>query len=119
ELTSSLKSMTEQLDKAEKALALLNQMAAAGTITPDKLELRRKLMMTKRTTEEEMQAAKERILDIEVSLDAVGKARIEISGTVYPGTKIVIGRYTRFIKDATTRVMIQLQRGEIILSSDF
>jgi len=119
ELTTSLKSLSEQNDKADKALSILDQLAASGTITPDKLELRKKLMMTKRTTEEDIAAVKDRILEIEISLDEISKARIEISGTVYSGAKIVIGRYTRFIKDATTRVMLQLQRGEIVLSSDF
>ncbi|MCI3918998.1 FapA family protein [Paenibacillus sp. TRM 82003] len=117
QLRASMKMIHENVDKSEKALHILDQMAAAGTLTPDKQELRSKLLATKRTSHDELNALKERIWEIESSLDQVDKARVTISGTVYAGTKVVIGRYTRFIKDSTTRVSLQMQGGEIMLSS--
>jgi uncharacterized protein (DUF342 family) len=119
QLRASIRSINENMDKTDKALHILDQMAVAGTLTPDKLELRSKLISTKRTSTEELAVAKERIFEIESSLDNIKKAMVEISGTVYSGSKIVIGRYTRFIKDSTTRVAFQLQGGEISLTSHF
>ncbi|WP_309121394.1 FapA family protein [Paenibacillus sp.] len=119
QLRTVTKQIADNLDKTDKALHLLDQMALAGTLTPEKLELRTKLLSTKRTSTEELGAARERIWEIETSLEDIEKAKVEIIGTVYSGTKVVIGRYTRFIKDATTRVAFQLQGGEITLTSHF
>jgi len=119
QLRSALKELAENSEKTEKALAILDQMAAAGTLTPEKMEMRSKLMAIRRSAAEELAATRERILEIESSLDDIEKARVEIIGTVFSGTRIVIGRYTRFIKDATTRVAFQLQGGEITLTSHF
>ena len=117
QLRSSIKHISENLDKTEKALTLLDQMAAAGTLTQEKFDMRTKLQAARRAATEELAAAKERIWEIESSLEDIEKAMVEITGTVYAGTKVVIGRYTRFIKDSTTRVAFQLQGGEITLSS--
>ena len=119
QLRTSVKQIAENMDKTDKALHLLDQMAVAGTLTPEKMELRSKLLSTKRTSTEELNAARERIWEIEASLEDIEKAKVEISGTVFSGTKVVIGRYTRFIKDATTHVAFQLQGGEITLTSHF
>lgn len=119
QLRSSVKAIADNVDKTDKALHLLDQLAAAGTLPPDKRELRTKLMSTKRTLSDELASAKDRIWEIESSLEDIDKARVEISGTVFSGTKVVIGRYTRFVKDSTTRVCFQMQSGEIVLSSQF
>jgi uncharacterized protein (DUF342 family) len=116
QLRTNMKTIAENVDKTEKALHILDQMALAGALTPDKLELRKKLISTRRTTAGELAAAKERIWDIESSLDDFDKAKVDISGTVYAGTRIMIGRYTRFIKDSTTCVSFRLKGGEITLS---
>lgn len=117
QLRTTIKRIVENIEKSEKALIMLDQMAAAGTLAPDKQELRSKLLSTKRTAGEELAATKERVWEIESSLDDIEQAKVEMIGTVYPGTKIVIGRYTRFVKDATTRVTFQMQGGEITMSS--
>ncbi|TLS49963.1 DUF342 domain-containing protein [Paenibacillus antri] len=118
-LRAASKQIADNLDKTDKALHLLDQMTLAGTLTPEKMELRTKLISTKRTSTEELGATRERIWEIETSLEDIEKAKVEIIGTVYSGTKVVIGRYTRFIKDATTRVAFHLQGGEITLTSHF
>lgn len=118
QLRASLRAVNENIDKSDKALHILDQMAAAGTLAPDKQELRAKLLSTKRTSAEELAMIKERILELESSINEIDKARITVSGTVYSGTKVVIGRYTRFVKDPATRVVFQLQGGEITLTSN-
>ena len=117
QLRAALKTVVESIDKAEKALHLLDQLALSGGLSPEKQELRTKLLSTKRTSGEELSRLKERIWEIESSLDDVEKARVEILGAVYPGTKIVIGRYTRFVKDATKHVQFRMLGGEIAMTS--
>ncbi|CDN44340.1 MULTISPECIES: DUF342 domain-containing protein [Paenibacillus] len=116
-LRKLMKTHGEALDKTEKALALLDQLAATGQISPDKLALRIKLGATKKQTSAELDEVRDRVLEIERSLEDSSTARVEVSGTVYGGTRIVIGRYTRFIKDPASRVSFRYIDGEITMGS--
>jgi Predicted polymerase, most proteins contain PALM domain, HD hydrolase domain and Zn-ribbon domain len=115
QLRSQQRQQSESLDKTNKALALLDQMAAAGQLSGDKLLMRSKLATTKRQTVEEMEIVKERILEIEKLLEDTENARVEAVGTIYGGTRIVIGRYTRFVKEPCSRVYFKLADGEITM----
>ncbi|MFD0959507.1 DUF342 domain-containing protein [Paenibacillus chungangensis] len=115
ELRQSIKNTYDSLDKTEKALIILNTMAASGQLTPDRLAMRVKLNATKRQANVELGEAKERMLDIEKMLEDTGRSKVDVSGTVYGGTKIVIGRYTKFVKDATQRVSFQYMEGDIAI----
>ncbi|MBW7473272.1 FapA family protein [Paenibacillus oenotherae] len=116
ELRQHLKSTGENLDKTEKALTLLDQLAAAGQLPSDKLALRIKLGATKRQAVEEMSVSRERILEIEKSLEDTDTARVDVINTIYGGTKIVIGRYTRFVKDPTQRISFRYSEGDIVMA---
>ncbi|WP_079910244.1 DUF342 domain-containing protein [Paenibacillus sp. 32352] len=115
QLRSQLKSVNENFDKTEKALALLDQLAAAGQLGPDKVSMRIKLNHTKKQIAEEQAGYKERIFEIERSLEDSDKAKVEVVSTIYSGVKIVIGRYTKFIKDHVSHVKFQLANGDIAM----
>ncbi|AGA58197.1 MAG: DUF342 domain-containing protein [Thermobacillus sp.] len=115
QLRTQQRQQSENLDKTNKALALLDQMAAAGQLTGEKLLMRSKLAMTKRQTMEEIEIVKERILEIEKLLEDTENARVEVINTIYGGTKIVIGRYTRFVKEPCSRVYFKFADGEITM----
>lgn len=116
---NDLRAVTRQLvesnDKTDKALTLLDQMAAIGQLTADKLALRVKLSATKRQTLEELAIAKERVLDIEKTLEDASTAQVDAVHTLWGGTKIVIGRYTRFVKEGSQRVTFRFSDGDIIM----
>ncbi|MFF2482624.1 DUF342 domain-containing protein [Paenibacillus sp. NPDC058071] len=114
DLRVSLKSHSENLDKTDKALTLLDQMAAAGQLSEEKLGLRIKLGATKRMAVSEIEQHRERILEIERMLEDTDKAKVDISHTIYGGVKIVIGRYTKFVKDSVQRVSFRYSEGEIV-----
>ncbi|WP_425415646.1 DUF342 domain-containing protein [Paenibacillus oryzae] len=115
ELRASIKTNHEALDKTEKALVILDQLAAAGQLSPDRLAMRIKLNSTKRQNAAEIEEAKERMFEIEKTLEETGRSRVDVSGTVYPGVKIVIGRYTKFVKDSAQRISFRLMEGDIAL----
>ncbi|MFC4598967.1 DUF342 domain-containing protein [Cohnella hongkongensis] len=114
-LKTSMRELSESLDKTEKALSMLDQMAAAGQLSGDKLALRVKLTTTKRQTTEELKAAKDRMLEIEKTLEDATTARVDAVHTLWGGTKIVIGRYTRFVKEASQRVSLRFSDGDIVM----
>ncbi|MNC73667.1 hypothetical protein D3C75_1249080 [compost metagenome] len=75
-----------------------------------------KLNATKQSYMRDEKRIKERVLEIEKMLEDTTKARVEVVKTIYGGSKIVIGRYTRFVKDATERVVFQYIDGDISLA---
>jgi uncharacterized protein (DUF342 family) len=115
QLRGQLKVHMETLEKTDKALAMLDQMAAAGLLSPEKVAMKIKLANSKKQSLEEQNQIKERILEIEKSLEDTEKARVEVASQMYGGTKIVIGRYTKFIKDPISRVYFRLLDGEIVM----
>ncbi|OCT13791.1 polymerase [Paenibacillus pectinilyticus] len=117
-LRNQLKILMENLDKTSKALSLLDQLAAAGQLSPDRLAMRIKLNNTKKQTIDEQLAIKDRMLEIEKSLEDSENAKVQVASTIYGGTKIVIGRYTKFIKDPTTRMTFRLSEGDITVSAN-
>ncbi|REK76534.1 DUF342 domain-containing protein [Paenibacillus paeoniae] len=115
ELRATIKQSYESNEKTEKALVILDQMAAAGQLTPDRLELRAKLNATKRQTSVLVEESKARMLEIEKTLEDTNRSKINVSGTAYGGIKIVIGRYTKFVKDSAQRVSFRLMDGDVAM----
>lgn len=118
QLRGQLKAQTDSMDKTEKALALLDQLAAAGQLTPEKLAMRIKLSNTKKQGAEEIERIRERIFEIEKTLEDTEKAKVVINSTIYGGSKIVIGRYTKFIKDPISRTCFQIVEGDIAMTTN-
>ncbi|QHW30042.1 DUF342 domain-containing protein [Paenibacillus rhizovicinus] len=116
ELRSQNKLLSENLDKTEKALALLDQLAAVGQLPPDRMAMRIKLGSTKRASVEEIAQNKERVLEIEKSLENTDRAKVDAVNVIYGGTKIVIGRNTRFIKDPMQRISFRYADGDIVMA---
>jgi uncharacterized protein (DUF342 family) len=117
-LRGQLRVLVENMDKSEKALTLLDQLAATGQLGPDKVAMRIKLNHTKKLALEEQNTIRERILEIEKSLEDSDNAKVQVVSTIYGGSKIVIGRYTKFIKDATSRLTFHLSDGDIVMTSN-
>jgi uncharacterized protein (DUF342 family) len=117
-LRLKLRDQLENQKKTEQALTLLDQLAAAGQLTSDKMAMRIKLNNTKRQSAKDIMEMKERILELETMLESAEQAKIEITSTIYGGTKLVMGRYTKFIKDPVSRVHFRLQDGDIAMSGN-
>ncbi|MDK8180704.1 FapA family protein [Paenibacillus sp. UMB4589-SE434] len=117
ELRVQYKNSMDNLEKTEKALRILDQFASTGQLTADRMEMRHKLNTTKKSVLAEQADMRERIFDIEKMLEDTVVARVDVNQTIYGGTKIVIGRYTRFVKDVCKRATFRLIDGEVNMSS--
>ncbi|MFC9708003.1 DUF342 domain-containing protein [Paenibacillus sp. NPDC056933] len=118
ELTDLRKEVREQmdaLDKTKKALTLLDQLAAAGQLSPDKMSMRIKLSATQKSALRLSEETKTRIFEIEKVLEDTSRARVDIHKMIYGGSKIVIGRYTKFIKDPVSRISFYYHDGDITM----
>lgn len=115
QLRAAIKEHAENLDRTEKALVILDQLAASGKLTPDRLAMRQKLIHTKSQSAALLSEAKERMLEIEKQLENSELATVSIRNQVFGGVKIVIGRYTRYIKDSTSSIVFKYEDGEIVM----
>ncbi|MDT0122297.1 FapA family protein [Paenibacillus sp. RRE4] len=115
ELRKEMREQMDSLDKTKKALTLLDQLAAAGQLTPDKMAMRIKLNSTQKSALHKSEEMKMRILEIEKVLEDTSRARVDILKMIYGGSKIVIGRYTKFIKDPVSRMSFYYQDGDITM----
>ncbi|WDM23873.1 DUF342 domain-containing protein [Paenibacillus polymyxa] len=116
-LRARLKQQTDSQDKTNKALTILDQLAAAGQLAPERMAMRIKLTSTKKSNEQELLETKSRMLEIERTLEDTSRARVEVKNVIYAGSKIVIGRYTKFIKDSLERMAFYYHEGDISMSS--
>ncbi|MDO3410674.1 FapA family protein [Saccharibacillus sp. CPCC 101409] len=116
DLHKRMRETAETMQKTTQALALLDQMALAGNLAPDKVALRLKLSVTKRQQDHDRSEVKERIFEIEQVLEDTERAKVVVSGTIYSGAKIVIGRYTKFLKEQASRVTFRYAEGDIVMS---
>ncbi|MDQ0090598.1 uncharacterized protein (DUF342 family) [Paenibacillus anaericanus] len=117
ELRQQVKDQLANMDKTEKALTLLDQLASLGRLTPDKVEMRSKLGSTKKSNVQELNEMKERMLVIEKTLEDTGRARVEALKMIYGGSKIVIGRYTKYVKEPISHMSFYYSEGDISMSS--
>lgn len=116
DLRLELRHLLDNEDKTNKALYLLNQLANNGQLTSDKIALRLKLNATKKSHLREQERIRERVLEIERMLEDTDRAKVVVIRTIYGGSKVMIGRYTRFVKDPTERVMFVYSEGDISLT---
>nr|WP_313788877.1 FapA family protein [Paenibacillus larvae] len=116
-LRQQLKELMDHQMKTDKAVALLDQLAAAGQLTGDKLEMRVRLSRTKKQMVQQQAEIKERILELEQSLEETNQAQVQVNSIVYGGTKVVIGRYTRFVKDPISKIKFVLADGDISIAN--
>ncbi|MCR8642165.1 FapA family protein [Paenibacillus sp. N1-5-1-14] len=114
-LKAQLKVAMDNLDKTNKALAMLDQMAMVGQLSADKMALRIKLSNTKKQVFTEQHEMKDRILELEKVLEDSENAKVHVIGNIYGGVKIVIGRYIKYLKDPIARVTFTLSDGDISL----
>ncbi|MCM3175318.1 FapA family protein [Paenibacillus sp. MER 99-2] len=113
DLRKVIREQMDSLDKTKKALTLLDQLAAAGQLSPDKMSMRIKLTATQKSAMRLNDETKTRIFEIEKALEDTSRARVDILKMIYGGSKIVIGRYTKFIKDPVSRISFYYHDGDI------
>ncbi|MGZ9584611.1 DUF342 domain-containing protein [Paenibacillus marinisediminis] len=117
QLRVKMKDSMTNLEKTEKALRILDPLASNGQLNKERMAMRLKLNLTKKQLVEEQTEIRERIFEIEKMLEQTGVARIDAFQHVYGGSKIVIGRSVRFVKDVCKHVSFRLIDGEVSMYS--
>lgn len=107
-LKKEVKEHTAAVLKADQGLRFLDQLAMQGQLTPDKKAMQIKFTNSKLLAEKKLAQSKERLREIEEILSGMQSARVECSGIMYSGTKLVFGSAVRFIKENYSRSAFHL-----------
>ncbi|WP_373688771.1 DUF342 domain-containing protein [Brevibacillus daliensis] len=107
----------DNLLKTKQGLQVLAQiLKATGDLPPDKRTLQARLDHTHGILTKEIKELEERKNAMEVELEKEIPAIIEVTNLMYPGAKLVFGKYIRFIKQEHSRTRFLLLEGEITTS---
>lgn len=110
----SLKELSKQIDKTQKAILLLENMGGTGgNLPPDKKALLQKLRMTLEHYKLEEEELLMRRSEIEVELQDIKSARVNVFETVHPGVKVTISNYVYYVRDAMSRVSFAIKDSEV------
>jgi uncharacterized protein (DUF342 family) len=110
-----LKELLATLTKTEQALQVLDQLTRQlGQLAPNKKELQIKLTNTKLQLDKNIKDLKNENQEIEEELQDGSNSSVEVTGIIYPGTKLIFGKYIKYIKDNQQRIKYNLEQSEIV-----
>ncbi|WP_339063279.1 FapA family protein [Tepidibacillus marianensis] len=114
ELQVQIRENYQSLDKVKKALHLIERLQrTTGSLSPDKKKLQIELLDQQLLNEKRIKELGFRETEIESEMNHVESSSIEVRNVIYPGVKIMVGKYRKFIKDKQTMVKFILEEGEI------
>lgn len=118
QIQRELQTYNENMRKADQGLNVLIQMLqTTGDLTPDKRAMQIKLTNSRLTMEKEIKKLDGRRQEVEQLIEGETPAAVEILSIMYPGIKLVFGRYVRFIKQEFSRTRFVVIDGEISTST--
>lgn len=106
--------LLETLDKVNKALQLLERMEKEGMrLPPEKIMMRVQLLKQQLEINNKLMEFAAREQELGEVYKSLGNATIEVSKTIYPGVKLMIGKAVKYIKLESQHLKFILDEGEI------
>lgn len=113
ETTALLAERKTNLDKVEKAVKLLEKLEkVAGELPEEKRVMLNRLRETMVHLNQEIKSLEEKLILTEAELTA-GKGRVGVSGSIYPGVTVTIGRLNHPIREERRFSILCIDHGEI------
>jgi uncharacterized protein len=116
ELESEIKQNKDNLEKTEKATAILSKVP---NLPPDRKKMFESLVMTSYALKSQIAGAESRRQEIveEILTRANERGRIKVKETIYPGVRVTIGKTTIMIRDEIKYTVLVYREGEIQIQS--
>jgi len=117
ELKNELKQVTDNLDKASKAVDLLTKMSKNMDLPEDKKVLLAKSVQLKLQLQQKQEQILNEQNELETYFEELSKGKIKVYDVVYPGSRIIIGSSMMYIKDSIKFVAFCRMNAEIKMLS--
>lgn len=116
-IAKELQNLYENLRKTDQGLTVLDQLMQHGDLPADKRVLQIKLTNTRLVLEKEVKKLEARKKEVEAELEGDSPAAVEVYHTMFPGIKLVFGKWVRFVKQEFSRTRFLVVNGEITTST--
>ncbi|WP_202077135.1 DUF342 domain-containing protein [Caldalkalibacillus salinus] len=114
-LEAERRSLNDELEKTDKAIRVIDQTQKRERGLPsEKKTLRYKLTNAKLEIEKKRRMVDMQYSELAQKRNELKTATIEVSGYIYPGSKLVFGKYVKFLKEPAKYVLFTLERNEIV-----
>ena len=113
ELESDIVVAEDNLNKITKSLNLLENLKKSNRLNEEKYQMYLKLINMRDSLLQELRIKRKEYGELEKGKKTYSRGIIKVSGTIYPGVKIIIGNTTYFVRDEMERCRFYIEEGEI------
>jgi uncharacterized protein (DUF342 family) len=113
ELQTLLVDLGKKIESVKQLITLLKQLEASGRMTPDKKEILDKVESSYVANIQLQEAAKKELEEIALSIKNKSFGKIVCTGTIFPGTTVVIGPASLTITEPWSYTALYLEEGSI------
>lgn len=106
---------TEEIEKVSQDINFLMTRRARGELSPDKVEVLRKLLVTRVEWSDKKNNAFDRYMALKVVVQNAILGNIKVKYTLYPGVRITIGNMIKYIKEEYTHCCVQKDNVDIVI----
>lgn len=111
EIAEEIRQCEDNIQKINAALRPFVSVTAAGA-SPEKKEVIQRLMAHRRRLEARLKELQGEKRTITIQVNAPTRAEVIVRGTVYPGVKITVGKYSYLVESDMQSVCFMVARGE-------
>ncbi|HHT63643.1 MAG TPA: DUF342 domain-containing protein, partial [Clostridia bacterium] len=113
ELLAQVPELEKQIKNLDPIVTLLSQLEARGRLTPEKKQVLDSIRIKYDTNKKLLEEARKELADIAQLIRNKGYGRIICTGTIYPGTTIVIGKLNLPVTSVLSNTSIYYKDGQI------
>lgn len=116
-LKSEIKQTQDNLEKTSQAVELLTKLNKKTDLAEDKKILLSKSIQLKMQLTGKLEQINKEMAELEITFEEVTKSKIRVSDVIYPGSRVVIGSSTMYIKDPLKYLTLYRANAEIKIGS--
>lgn len=117
ELMTKTNDLQNQIEKLRPLLTLLRQYEASNRLTPEKQEVLEKAVYSFEVNMQLLKEANAELDSIQKAIESKGLGRIICTGSLFPGTKVMIGQAILDIKDPIENSALYYHDGDVCVGA--
>lgn len=107
--------LTEELNKMSQSVTFLTNKQAKGELPPDKLELLRKLLVTRQQTQNNHRELASKYKELSESMQDTTGGQIRVKNILHSGSKITMGSLVKYIFEESTYCTVKRSGADIVI----
>jgi|GEM_PF-435619 len=113
ELKAQIPELEKQIETLKPLISLLHQLEENNRLTPEKEQILENARYSYETNTKKLEDAKKELEEIAQSIKDRGYGRVVCTGSIYPGTKIVMGAEILSVSDTLNNTLLYFDEGTI------